>query len=205
MQTLDGLEDEGRIVFRYAEDTNPNGSRRDIAGILNERGNVLGMMPHPEDLTDAAQGGIGRAAALPGPRRRLRGEGCVRRIAAFAALTVCARRLPDRADGLRRVPRRPGLRRRSPSTSPRGSAPAGSTASTRRSPTIPTRRKPALTSTRILIVPKDGAARAAGAVVEVRSAKRGTDVRLFGPLMQTGDADSIRRDVMRWTGGARDC
>jgi phosphoribosylformylglycinamidine synthase len=55
--TLDRLEDEGRIVFRYAENTNPNGSRRDIAGILNERGNVLGMMPHPEDLTESAQGG----------------------------------------------------------------------------------------------------------------------------------------------------
>jgi phosphoribosylformylglycinamidine synthase len=56
-ETLDRLENEGRIVFRYAEGTNPNGSRRDIAGILNERGNVLGMMPHPEDLTDPAQGG----------------------------------------------------------------------------------------------------------------------------------------------------
>jgi phosphoribosylformylglycinamidine synthase len=56
--TLDRLEDSGRVVFRYAEGTNPNGSRRDIAGILNERGNVLGMMPHPEDLTEAAQGGV---------------------------------------------------------------------------------------------------------------------------------------------------
>jgi phosphoribosylformylglycinamidine synthase len=56
--TLDQLEDEGRIVFRYAEGTNPNGSLRDIAGILNEGGNVLGMMPHPEDLTDPAQGGL---------------------------------------------------------------------------------------------------------------------------------------------------
>ena len=55
---LDRLEDEGRVIFRYAEQTNPNGSRRDIAGILGERGNVLGMMPHPEDLTDAAQGGL---------------------------------------------------------------------------------------------------------------------------------------------------
>ena len=55
--TLDRLENEGRVVFRYAEGTNPNGSRRDIAGILNEAGNVLGMMPHPEDLTDVAQGG----------------------------------------------------------------------------------------------------------------------------------------------------
>ena len=55
--TLDRLEEEARVVFRYAENTNPNGSRRDIAGILNEAGNVLGMMPHPEDLTDVAQGG----------------------------------------------------------------------------------------------------------------------------------------------------
>ncbi len=56
--TLDRLELDGRIVFRYAEGTNPNGSRRDIAGILNESGNVLGLMPHPEDLTDPAQGGV---------------------------------------------------------------------------------------------------------------------------------------------------
>jgi phosphoribosylformylglycinamidine synthase len=55
---LDRLEDEGRIIFRYAENTNPNGSLRDIAGILNEGGNVLGMMPHPEDLTDAAHGSL---------------------------------------------------------------------------------------------------------------------------------------------------
>jgi phosphoribosylformylglycinamidine synthase len=56
--TLERLEKDDRIVFRYAEGTNPNGSRRDIAGILNEGGNVLGMMPHPEDLTDEAQGGF---------------------------------------------------------------------------------------------------------------------------------------------------
>jgi phosphoribosylformylglycinamidine synthase len=56
-KTLDWLEAEARVVFRYAENTNPNGSRRDIAGILNEGGNVLGMMPHPEDLTEVAQGG----------------------------------------------------------------------------------------------------------------------------------------------------
>ena len=55
--TLDRLEGEGRVVFRYADGSNPNGSRRDIAGILNERGNVLGLMPHPEDLTDEAHGG----------------------------------------------------------------------------------------------------------------------------------------------------
>ncbi len=56
--TLDRLEGDGRIVFRYAEGTNPNGSRRDIAGILNQAGNVLGLMPHPEDLTDPAHGGL---------------------------------------------------------------------------------------------------------------------------------------------------
>ena len=56
--TLDRLDGEGRVVFRYAEGTNPNGSRRDIAGILNEAGNVLGLMPHPEDLTDPAHGGL---------------------------------------------------------------------------------------------------------------------------------------------------
>jgi hypothetical protein len=60
-------------------------------------------------------------------------------------------------------------------------------------------------STRILIVPKETPHGLPALIIEVRSAKRGTDVRLFGPLMQTGDADAIRRDVMRWTGGARDC
>jgi phosphoribosylformylglycinamidine synthase I len=45
--TLDRLEGDGRVVFRYAG-VNPNGSLRDIAGIANERGNVVGLMPHPE-------------------------------------------------------------------------------------------------------------------------------------------------------------
>ena len=44
--TLDRLEGEGQVVFRYRD--NPNGSARDIAGIVNDRGNVLGMMPHPD-------------------------------------------------------------------------------------------------------------------------------------------------------------
>jgi phosphoribosylformylglycinamidine synthase len=55
--TLDRLEDTGRVVFRYAEGTNPNGSINDIAGIINESGNVLGMMPHPENLIEDAHGG----------------------------------------------------------------------------------------------------------------------------------------------------
>jgi phosphoribosylformylglycinamidine synthase subunit PurQ / glutaminase len=54
--TLDRLEGEGRVAFRYAEPV--NGSARNIAGILNEGGNVLGMMPHPERLSEAAHGGI---------------------------------------------------------------------------------------------------------------------------------------------------
>ena len=54
---LKRLEDNGQVVFRYAEGTNPNGSIKDIAGIINEAGNVLGMMPHPENLIEAAHGG----------------------------------------------------------------------------------------------------------------------------------------------------
>jgi phosphoribosylformylglycinamidine synthase len=56
-ETLAKLEGEGQVVFRYAEDTNPNGSINDIAGIVSSRGNVLGLMPHPENLIEAAHGG----------------------------------------------------------------------------------------------------------------------------------------------------
>jgi phosphoribosylformylglycinamidine synthase I len=49
--TLDRLEGEGRVVARYL-DRNPNGSLRDIAGITNERGNVVGLMPHPEHAVE---------------------------------------------------------------------------------------------------------------------------------------------------------
>jgi phosphoribosylformylglycinamidine synthase subunit PurQ / glutaminase len=55
--TLKRLNDNGQVVFRYAEGTNPNGSVQDIAGIINKAGNVLGMMPHPENLIEAAHGG----------------------------------------------------------------------------------------------------------------------------------------------------
>lgn len=55
--TLKSIEDKGQVVFRYAEGTNPNGSMNDIAGIVNEAGNVLGMMPHPENLIESAHGG----------------------------------------------------------------------------------------------------------------------------------------------------
>lgn len=62
--TLNALEDAGRVVFRYADErgeltpeANPNGSERNIAGIINERGNVLGMMPHPERACEPLLGG----------------------------------------------------------------------------------------------------------------------------------------------------
>ena len=61
---LDDLEASGRVVLRYADesgaisrDANPNGSLRSIAGIVNERGNVLGLMPHPERAAEAEVGG----------------------------------------------------------------------------------------------------------------------------------------------------
>ena len=52
---LDRLEGDGRVAFRYSN--NPNGSQRDIAGIINAQGNVLGMMPHPERAFEQAHGG----------------------------------------------------------------------------------------------------------------------------------------------------
>lgn len=52
------LEGEGRVALRYADGTNPNGSVANIAGVLSESGTVLGMMPHPEDHTDPAQGSL---------------------------------------------------------------------------------------------------------------------------------------------------
>jgi phosphoribosylformylglycinamidine synthase subunit PurQ / glutaminase len=58
--TLDRIEGEGRVAFRYLDDV--NGSQRQIAGIINESGNVLGMMPHPERAIEADHGGTdGRA------------------------------------------------------------------------------------------------------------------------------------------------
>ena len=62
--TLAQLEDEGGVVFRYSDAngevspaTNPNGSRDEIAGVMNAQGNVLGMMPHPERASEALLGG----------------------------------------------------------------------------------------------------------------------------------------------------
>ena len=62
-ETIDGLEDRGQVVFRYCSPegepttaSNPNGSIRNIAGVMNERGNVLGMMPHPERHVEESLG-----------------------------------------------------------------------------------------------------------------------------------------------------
>jgi len=55
-QTLDELEARGQVVLRYATGQNPNGSARDIAGIANEAGNVMGLMPHPEHAVDPLTG-----------------------------------------------------------------------------------------------------------------------------------------------------
>jgi phosphoribosylformylglycinamidine synthase subunit PurQ / glutaminase len=67
--TLERLEGEGRILFKYcnpqgevSESANPNGSLKQIAGMMNERGNVLGMMPHPERAAEAL---LGSADGLP--------------------------------------------------------------------------------------------------------------------------------------------
>ncbi|PFG20803.1 phosphoribosylformylglycinamidine synthase subunit PurQ [Serinibacter salmoneus] len=69
-RTLDELEGSGRVVFRYVG-WNPNGSRRDIAGITNARGNVVGLMPHPEHAVEPGFGPDGAA----GPRTGTDGLG----------------------------------------------------------------------------------------------------------------------------------
>ncbi len=64
-ETLDRLEGEGRVLFRYVDpsgeataDANPNGSARNIAGILNEEGHVMGLMPHPERAVEEILGSV---------------------------------------------------------------------------------------------------------------------------------------------------
>jgi len=68
---LDAIEAKGQVAFRYAAGQNPNGSARDIAGVRNEAGNVLGLMPHPEHAVDAMTGstdGLGVFEAMAGAR-----------------------------------------------------------------------------------------------------------------------------------------
>ena len=65
-ETLARLEGDGQVAFRYADETNPNGSINDIAGIVSASGNVLGLMPHPENLIEAAHGGTDGRALFEG-------------------------------------------------------------------------------------------------------------------------------------------
>lgn len=62
--TLDRLEGEGRVALRYVD--NPNGSARDIAGLINDSGNVMGLMPHPERVISPLLGGTDGAAFFKG-------------------------------------------------------------------------------------------------------------------------------------------
>jgi phosphoribosylformylglycinamidine synthase subunit PurQ / glutaminase len=64
--TLKSIEDNGQVAFRYAEGTNPNGSVNDIAGVFNRGKNVLGLMPHPENLIESAHGGLDGRALFAG-------------------------------------------------------------------------------------------------------------------------------------------
>jgi phosphoribosylformylglycinamidine synthase len=77
-ETLDRLEGEGQVAFRYCstdgettDEANPNGAARNIAGIYNAKRNVLGMMPHPERLADSELGGIDGAAMFAALAGRL--------------------------------------------------------------------------------------------------------------------------------------
>jgi len=65
-ETLRRLEGSGQVAFRYAGGTNPNGSVNDIAGIVNAPGNVLGLMPHPDNLCETAHGGDDGRALFEG-------------------------------------------------------------------------------------------------------------------------------------------
>jgi phosphoribosylformylglycinamidine synthase I len=73
-EVLDELEAKGQVAYRYAPGQNPNGSARDIAGVRNEAGNVVGLMPHPEHAVDPLTGStdgmrIFEAVAAAGRRR----------------------------------------------------------------------------------------------------------------------------------------
>lgn len=73
-RTLEQLEAEGRVVFRYVG-ANPNGSRHDIAGVSNEAGNVVGLMPHPEHAVEIGFGATEGDGSELGPRTGTDGLG----------------------------------------------------------------------------------------------------------------------------------
>ncbi len=66
-EMLERIEANGQVAFRYAEDQNPNGSLGDIAGVTNEAGNVLGLMPHPEHAVEAFAGSTDGLKIFRGP------------------------------------------------------------------------------------------------------------------------------------------
>jgi phosphoribosylformylglycinamidine synthase I len=65
-ETLKEVEGNGQVAFRYADGTNPNGSINDIAGVFSAEKNVLGLMPHPENLIESAHGGTDGRALFSG-------------------------------------------------------------------------------------------------------------------------------------------
>ena len=71
---LDGLEERGQVVLRYAPGQNPNGSIRDVAGVCNERGNVMGLMPHPEHAVDPLTGSTDGLRLFSSVREHLAGR-----------------------------------------------------------------------------------------------------------------------------------
>ena len=66
---LEQIEANNQVAFRYAEGQNPNGSLNDIAGVTNEAGNVIGLMPHPEHAVDALTGSTDGLKLFRGPTR----------------------------------------------------------------------------------------------------------------------------------------
>ena len=73
-ETLKGIEEGGQVAFRYAKGSNPNGSINDIAGIFNADGNVLGMMPHPENMIEPAHSGTDGRRLFEGAMNTLETE-----------------------------------------------------------------------------------------------------------------------------------
>jgi phosphoribosylformylglycinamidine synthase len=80
--TIAELEESGRVVFRYTDvkgaatlESNPNGSTANIAGVISENGNVLGLMPHPERCVEALLGGTDGYQIIANVARNLAGTG----------------------------------------------------------------------------------------------------------------------------------
>ena len=106
---LDDLERNGQLVLRYAPGQNPNGSARDVAGVTNEQGNVLGLMPHPEHAVDELNGSADACAPVRLARRdapRALPRAGVTQVAEAQALGLTAAELGRIIDLLGREPNR---------------------------------------------------------------------------------------------------